>query len=79
MISIGDGGNEVGMGSVKNLIEKHISNGAIIAANTYCDYLIIADTSNFGAHALVASILVELVNLYKTQKTSFLERFPMLL
>jgi hypothetical protein len=67
------------MGKVKGLIEKHIANGAKIAATTYCDHLIVSDTCNFGAYALVGAILIELINLYKTEKTKFLERFPMLL
>lgn len=67
------------MGKVKALIEKHMTNGDKIAANTYCDHLIVADTSNFGAYALVASILIELITLYKTEKIAFTERFPMLL
>jgi hypothetical protein len=65
LISIGDGGNEVGMGKVKALVEQHITNGDKIAANTYCDHLIVSDTSNFGGYALVFAIIVRILRLHE--------------
>jgi len=56
LISIGDGGNEVGMGSVIEKVKQHIPNGEKICANTYCDHLLVSDTSNFGGYALVNAI-----------------------
>ena len=53
---MGDGGNEVGMGKVQSLVQQHIPNGDSISANTTCDHLIVSDTSNFGAYAIIASI-----------------------
>lgn len=54
-IAIGDGGNELGMGSALELVHKHIAHGPKIACVTPCDYLIPASVSNWGAYALVAS------------------------
>lgn len=68
-IGIGDGGNEIGMGKIKDYIIKNIPNGNIIAAYFATDYLILAGVSNWGAHALVAamSILLEKDLLYNIE------------
>ena len=58
MISVGDGGNEVGMGKVQELVKKNIMDGDIICADTTCDYLIVADTSNFGGYVIVEAIII---------------------
>ena len=49
-IGIGDGGNEIGMGSLPaDIVETEIPNGRVIAATTPADYLIVAGVSNWGA------------------------------
>jgi len=53
---IGDGGNEVGMGKVRELVKTHISLGATIGCITTCDTLIVAGVSNWGGWALVAAV-----------------------
>jgi hypothetical protein len=56
-IGIGDGGNEIGMGSLpKELVERDIPNGPLIAASTSADHLIVAGVSNWGAYGLLAAI-----------------------
>ena len=55
-IGIGDGGNEIGMGRLpQDIVVNDIPNGALIAATTATDYLIVAGVSNWGAYALLAS------------------------
>ncbi|MEH6472049.1 MAG: DUF4392 domain-containing protein [Halopseudomonas sp.] len=49
-IAIGDGGNEIGMGNVKQALRDL----DITAAATRCDELIVADVSNWGAYGLIA-------------------------
>ncbi len=68
-IGIGDGGNEIGMGKIKDYVMKNIPKGNIIAAYFATDYLILAGVSNWGAHALVAamSILLEKDLLYNIE------------
>ena len=51
-IAIGDGGNEIGMGKVREAIIQL----DIQPANTDCDELILADVSNWGALGLVAML-----------------------
>jgi Domain of unknown function (DUF4392) len=76
LISIGDGGNEVGMGSVLEKVQKNINNGEKIAAITYCDHLLVTDTSNFGGYALVNAFIIELLSLYDKDREAFLSLFP---
>lgn len=51
-ISIGDGGNEVGMGN----ISERLSDLDIIPCATGCDELVIADVSNWAAHGIIAML-----------------------
>lgn len=57
-IAIGDGGNEIGTGSLpRRLIEENIPGGSSIACRTPADHLIVAGLSNWGAYALAAGYL----------------------
>ena len=49
-IGIGDGGNEIGMGN----ISQHLSSHNIMASQTCCDELLIADVSNWAAYGILA-------------------------
>jgi D-glutamate cyclase-like, C-terminal len=55
-VAIGDGGNEIGMGNVRALVERDVPNGATIASVVPVDHLIVAGVSNFGAYGLVAAL-----------------------
>jgi hypothetical protein len=59
-IGIGDGGNEIGMGSIPwaDLVQ-HLGGetSARIACRVPCDWNIVAGTSNWGAYALAAAVL----------------------
>lgn len=56
-IGIGDGGNEIGMGSLpKDIVEQDIPNGHLIAATTPADYLIVGAVANWGAYALLTAL-----------------------
>lgn len=56
-IGIGDGGNEIGMGSLPiEIVNEDIPNGPLIAAQTPSDHLIVAGVSNWGAYGLLAAI-----------------------
>ena len=56
-IGIGDGGNEIGMGSLpQNIVETEIPNGRLIAATTPADHLIVAGVSNWGGYGLLAAM-----------------------
>jgi hypothetical protein len=56
-IGIGDGGNEIGTGSLPtNIVQSSIPNGSLIAATTATDALIVAGVSNWGGFGLLAAI-----------------------
>ncbi len=56
-IAIGDGGNEIGMGSLPaGLIAKHVARGAQIACVVPCDHLIVSGVSNWGAIGLLCAL-----------------------
>ena len=57
-IAVGDGGNEMGMGKIKEIIKKLVNNGDKISAVTEADYLIIAGVSNWGGHGLAAGFSI---------------------
>ena len=56
-IAIGDGGNEIGMGSLpRALIAQHVDHGETIACVTPARHLIVAGVSNWGAYALLGAL-----------------------
>src|SRR5680860_1516297 len=56
-IGIGDGGNEIGMGSLpQEIINRDIPNGEMIAATTSTDHLIVAGVSTWGGYGIVAAL-----------------------
>ena len=58
-VGVGDGGNEIGMGSVpRELIAQHVEHGETIACVTPARHLIVAGVSNWGAYALLAALAV---------------------
>jgi D-glutamate cyclase len=58
-IAVGDGGNEIGMGSLpRELIAQHVDHGETIACVTPARHLIVAGVSNWGAYALLGALAV---------------------
>ncbi|KFI59030.1 DUF4392 domain-containing protein [Bifidobacterium gallicum] len=56
-IGVGDGGNEIGMGRVAEFaIAGVVDHGPDIACTVATDELVVAGTSNWGAHALVCAM-----------------------
>ncbi|KAL4656146.1 hypothetical protein GN956_G6360 [Arapaima gigas] len=51
-IGIGDGGNELGMGKVKDIVRTHMPKGDVIACDVAADYAITAGVSNWGGYAV---------------------------
>ncbi|KAM9380908.1 D-glutamate cyclase, mitochondrial [Phaethornis superciliosus] len=55
---IGDGGNELGMGKVKDAVKKHIKNGDVIACDVEADFTIVAGVSNWGGYAVACALYI---------------------
>lgn len=53
-LAIGDGGNEIGMGNIRDAIGGLDINASV----TRCDELLVADVSNWGAYGLIAFLEV---------------------
>lgn len=69
-IGIGDGGNELGMGGIRDIVEKYTSTGAKcqcpcgagVAAATELDYIVPSSISNWGAYGIEACLALLLDN-----------------
>jgi hypothetical protein len=59
-IGIGDGGNEAGMGKIRDLIARHVPHGGRIASTVETDELVLSAVSNWGAYGLLAEASIEL-------------------
>jgi hypothetical protein len=58
-IAVGDGGNEIGMGSLPaSLIGADVAHGEMIACATPAEHLIVAGVSNWGAYGLIGALAV---------------------
>lgn len=63
-IAVGDGGNEIGFGLIREAVEEHkpygrtcqCGCGAGLACADACDYLIVATVSNWGCYGLAAML-----------------------
>lgn len=56
--AVGDGGNEVGMGKVKDSVVKYVNKGNIICAQFCSDNLIVAGVSNWGAFGICVGLCI---------------------
>ncbi|BEP95390.1 DUF4392 domain-containing protein [Acidovorax sp. A79] len=55
-VAVGDGGNEIGMGSITQAVADHVKFGPTIAAVTPSDVLVTAACSNWGCNAIAAAM-----------------------
>ncbi|GHU17948.1 hypothetical protein FACS189475_02610 [Betaproteobacteria bacterium] len=55
-LAIGDGGNELGLGSLRGALSGQVEHGETIFSATAADHVIPAGISNWGAYALAASL-----------------------
>ncbi|KFQ14644.1 hypothetical protein N330_05296, partial [Leptosomus discolor] len=55
---VGDGGNELGMGKVKDAVKTHIKNGDVIACDVDADFTIVAGVSNWGGYAIACALYI---------------------
>ena len=58
-IAVGDGGNELGFGSLREALKNKVAHGELIFCATPADYVIPAGISNWGAYALAAALSLQ--------------------
>ena len=77
MISIGDGGNELGMGKVidKIINNPKILNGDQIGCVVAADYLVAASVSNWGGYALAAAAALAHVGEFNSDKSDSIQKW----
>ncbi len=70
-IAVGDGGNEIGMGTLPHaLIAQYVAHGETIACVTPAQHLIVAGVSHWGAYALLGALAI----LRSDWRSSLIER-----
>lgn len=57
-LAIGDGGNEMGMGKIRDQGVTYVDKGDLIFATSAAEFLILAGVSNWGAYGLVAGLSI---------------------
>jgi hypothetical protein len=57
-VGIGDGGNEIGMGAVREAVREHIPHGKVLCAELATDVLMPVGVSNWGCYAIAAALSV---------------------
>ena len=62
-IGVGDGGNEIGMGAVRDAVKEHIPHGEVLCAQIATDVLLPCGVSNWGCYAIMAALAVLTGNL----------------
>ena len=62
-IGVGDGGNEIGMGAVREAVAAHIPHGKVLCATTATDVLLPCGVSNWGCYAIMAALAILTGNL----------------
>ncbi|KAK1138201.1 D-glutamate cyclase, mitochondrial-like [Acipenser oxyrinchus oxyrinchus] len=55
---IGDGGNELGMGKVKEAVRKFMPHGELVACDVGADFAITAGVSNWGGYAVACALYI---------------------
>ncbi len=55
-VGMGDGGNEIGMGNILDVIHERVPNGKMVGAATETDYLIVAGSASWGSYGVEACL-----------------------
>ena len=55
-VGVGDGGNEIGFGAIREAVVRHVPHGAILCAASATDIVLPAGVSNWGCYAILAAL-----------------------
>jgi hypothetical protein len=54
--TIGDGGNEIGFGAIREAVVRHVPHGEVLCAASATDVVLPAGVSNWGCYAILAAL-----------------------
>jgi hypothetical protein len=57
-IGVGDGGNEIGMGAIREAVHKYVPHGEVLCARVPTDVLLPAGVSNWGCYGIQAALAI---------------------
>ena len=57
-VGVGDGGNEIGMGAVKDAVAEHVPHGEVLCAELATDVVLPAGVSNWGCYGICAALAI---------------------
>lgn len=55
-VGVGDGGNEIGFGAIREAVVAHVPHGEVLCAATPTDIVLPAGVSNWGCYAILAAL-----------------------
>lgn len=55
-IGFGDGGNEMGMGNIRDVVADNVPNGKILGASTCAEILVVAASASWGSYGVEACL-----------------------
>ena len=80
-VGVGDGGNEIGFGAIREAVALHVPHGEVLCAASKTDIVLPAGVSNWGCYAILAALAVIMrnANLAHTREleSRLLEASPM--
>lgn len=57
-VGVGDFGNEIGMGAIREAVEKNIQHGKVVCADLGTDVVFPVGVSNWGCYAILAALAI---------------------
>jgi len=55
-VGVGDGGNEIGFGAIREAVLRHVPHGEVLCAASATDVVLPAGVSNWGCYAILAAL-----------------------
>jgi D-glutamate cyclase len=55
-VGVGDGGNEIGFGAIREAVVRHVPHGEVLCAASATDIVLPAGVSNWGCYAILAAL-----------------------
>ena len=57
-VGVGDGGNEIGFGAIREAVAQQVPHGEVLCAASATDIVLPAGVSNWGCYAIMAALAI---------------------